>query len=149
MTNSDWFKYFFKYFFEQKIVTSQYSFCSLLTSDIKGETYKYKLSFVLVLFKNHTHLSNGKRAQSNQLLFDWYFVIQRIEQCNFFIDLFLMTQTCCGCYIFFIRKSHVMTLQRALCHFWQSLGVHFTFLWCQVKCSIFSCHLETSWTSKL
>ena len=54
MTNSDWFKYFFKYFFDQKIVTSQYAFCSLLTSDIKGETYK--LSFVLVLFKNHTHL---------------------------------------------------------------------------------------------
>ena len=68
---------------------------------------------------------------------------------EFFIYIFLMTQTCCGCYIFFIRKSYVMTLQRALCHFWQSLGVHFTFLWCQVKCSIFSCHIETSWTPKL
>ena len=68
---------------------------------------------------------------------------------EFFIYIFLMTQTCCGCYIFFIRKSYVMTLQRAFCHFWQSLGVHFTFLWCQVKCSIFSCHIETSWTPKL
>ena len=76
------------------------------------------------------------------------YVFKKDWTMDFFLIFFPHDDTDMLWLLFFIRKSDVMTLQRALCHFWQSLGVHFTFLWCQVKCSIFSCHLETSWTAE-